>query len=335
MNRNFGRGNLSGGLESIRARYGNERMKSYFTTIAARSRQQAVALVNDRELMFYTLYQLLPEIEAQGLASQLNMRNLTAIRLSAKALNNQQLLNSLPGVPETDEETHHGVLKWILKTGAADDGAENSFDRVLDSAAALLSNRYKDAKMLPVMADIIFRRNQKGLLIHDISWAYFASRDPVTLRLAAGYLRSSDEKDYLLACHLLSLQPTIPEERPTAQQQQYTDYMNWLNENYEYLYYSCESFQFTGEPRPFLINPAAKYLGKPISPVSNAPLTPFTDEENLLLAKTEVLTQEQLVMLADYSSWLRKQNVSRWKAFLSLTAEEQLTIASTAAGGAI
>ena len=335
MNRNFGRGNLSGGLESIRARFGSERMKGYFKTVASRSRQQAVAMVNDRGLMFYTLYQLLPEIEAQGFLPQLNTRNLTAIRLSARALNNQELLNRLQSMPQADEEARHNVLKWILKTGAADDGVENDFDRVLDNAAALLSNRYKDAKMLPIMADIIFRRNQKGLLLHDIAWAYFASRDPATLRLAAGYLRSSREKDYLLACHLLSLQPVLPEERPAAQQKQYEDYMRWLNENYDYLYYSCESFQLTSHPRPFLINPAAKYLGKPVSPAGNIPVTPFTDEEYSLLAKTEDLAQEQMVMLADYSSWLREQNVSRWKAFLSLPVQEQLTIASPAAGGAV
>ncbi len=335
MSMNRSRGYATGGLEDIRARYGGDRLRSYFREVAARRRQQAVTLMNDRGLLFYSLYLLMPEIESQGMVLQLNARNLEAFRVSSAVLKDPRLQQSVQTVPEADAQTQHNVLKWMLQTGAADDGADNSFDGVLDAAAALLSRHYQDSNVLPVMADLIFKRNRSSHLIHDIAWAYFSSCDPLTLRLVAGYLRSSSDQDYELACLLLGLNPLPPAGRAAEQQKQYTDYIHWLNENYDYMYATGESFQQTSNPMPFAVNPEAKYLGKAVSPAENTLLTTLTAEENTLLDEVNRLAPEDIYLLTDYSAMLREKSLGEWRQLLIRPVSEQLAAAKAAAGGAV
>lgn len=239
-------------LDQIKMTHGNQKLKKTFREIGRTHREMAAYFLNDKGLSFNSLFILTPEIEALSLYDELNSRNIIALKMCAKILKNKNLADKVNSLSPENIEMIHSVLKWMLISGSRDDGSNNQFDQLLDKTAALLITTHKDKTILPVVADMIFKRYRKGLLIHDLVWAFFQSKDPYTLRLIAEYLKSPEEKDVELCCQLLNLNPDNINKAEIKNQ--YDDYLGWLDENFSYLYFTGESFQLTGSPVLFRVD---------------------------------------------------------------------------------
>ena len=221
-------------LDRIRFVNGSDTLKTAFRKLC--EGEMAVGLINDKRLLFASLFTLLPEIEEFDLYKHLNLRNTIAIKICKKILKADTLLT------ESSEEII-STLKWIMTTGANDDGLNSEYDRILDGTAAILIITYYDKTILPIIADMIFKRNRKGAFIHDLVWAFFKANIPETLRIIAGFLRSANKDDIDLACKLLNIEPI-----------KYTAYLSWFKENYPNLVFTGESFNLTSNPQPVIVD---------------------------------------------------------------------------------
>lgn len=323
---NSGRGYQYGGLETVRTRFGEQRAIETFAQAAQRNKAQAAAMANDQTLRFRTFFVLIPHIKTYKINSELNERGRIVLRFCAEMLADEELKECTQNVTLTGNENLHNVLKWMIRTGTQDDGADQDYAKVLDNAAALLADRYHDTSVLPLLVDMLFRRARNGYNIHDLSWALFHRGDPHMLRLVASYLRTERAQDYELACSILHLNPLSNEERAQGRQRQYERYLAWLNDNYDYLFPTEESFQLKSDPEPFAVDVAAKYLVRPTmkrewgaaSPAMASMQASNLPREFLKLSEAE---QE---LLAAYSHNLHRKNRADWNRFIALSVSEQL-----------
>lgn len=321
----------NGGLESVRVRFGEQRVLEVFAQAAQRSKAQAAAMANDPSLRFRTLFVLIPHIKAYGVFSDLNERVRIALKLCAEMLGDQGLKEQA-NTTTVDSEKESAVLKWMIRTGTQDDGSDNRYAKTLDNAAGLITDRYHDAAVLPHLVDMLFRRAREGHNIHDLSWVLFHSGDPHMLRLAAGYLRSAQQTDYELACTLLHLEPLPEQERTQGRQKQYDRYLAWLGENYDYLYPTEESFQLKSDPQPFAVDFGAKYLARPTmlrTPTAAASVMASSGTADLPNAFF-ALSENDKELLAGYSNRLYKRNRTDWNRFIALPVASQLSEAKLA-----
>jgi hypothetical protein len=118
----------------------------------------------------------------------------------------------------------------------------------MDAAVSVLVNIYIDNSVLPAAADMIFKRNRQGHYTHDLIWAFFRSSTPDALKLTAERICSSDQQDIDLACHLLNFESSYLSLNTEDRQKQYQTYLQWLNENAPFLYFTGESFQYSSNP---------------------------------------------------------------------------------------
>ncbi len=336
---NSGRGNsfntsrgVGNGLESVRARFGEQRALETFAQAAQRSKAQAAAMVNDPSLRFRTLFVLIPHIKAYGVYNDLNERARIALKLCADMLRDDEL-KKVAVQTRPDNQTEADVLKWMLRTGTQDDGSDNRYAKTLDNAAGLITDRYHDATVLPHLVDLLFRRAREGYNIHDLSWVLFHGGDPHMLRLAAGYLRSAQPKDYELACALLHLEPLPEQERAQGRQKQYQSYVAWLSENYDYLYPTEESFQLKSDPQPFAVDMGAKYLVRPtlLRDPATAVQAIAVSGADRLPNEFLTLSEQEKELLAGYSNKLYKRNRTDWNRFIAQPVSAQLSEAKQAA----
>ena len=227
-------------LDRIRFIKGNDFVKAGFRELCEGNRDLAVSLINDKRLLFVSLFTLLPEIEEFDLYEYLNSRNNTAIKMCKKILKEDILLT------ENNEEITN-ALKWIFTTGANDDGLNCEFDRILDGVAALLTITYNDKTILPIIADVIFKRNRRGAFIHDLVWAFFRAENKDALRSIAGFLRSANKADVELVCKLLNIEPV-----------KYASYLSWFNENSPNMVFTGECFNLNSNPQRIIVDSEVK-----------------------------------------------------------------------------
>jgi len=233
-------------LDRVRLVNGSDMCRSYFRELCEREPKRAVSLINDKKLLFVSLFMLMPEIEERGIYEHLNTRNTIAIKICRKILKIDSFLI------ESREEVY-GVLKWMLISGANDDGLSSEYDRIIDGVSSLLINTYTDKALLKVVADVIFRRNRRGAFIHDLVWAFFGANDPNALRIIAEFLRSNVKEDIDLAYKLLNLEPNS-ENGYRDRHKQYLSYLSWVKENYPYIIFTGESFNLTSNPKPVSVD---------------------------------------------------------------------------------
>lgn len=316
-----------GGLEAARTHLGETQAQALFLQTAQTSKTQAAALLGDRNLRFRTFFIVTEHFGTYGVEAELGARERTALKVCALALKEPQLQALAPSAPLAYDEQLHGVLRWIIRTGVQDDGADARYAQTLDYAAALLTDRFDDDGLLALLVDLLFRRAREGRNIHDLCWALFHGGNPHVLRLTAGYLRTPYAQDYELACVLLHLAPLPPQEREKKRQQQYAAYLAWLNDNYGYLYPSDESLQQSSEPECFAVDVAAKYLARPT-------LLRRSEAAVAVMASGEIsappddftrLTEPHKRLLADYSNALHRKDRALWNRFMALSVQEQLS----------
>lgn len=318
----------SGALEQIRRTRGIGACKRRFQEIESKQKEGAVRLLNGGGLRFATLFALKPQIEEAGLQRGLDGKLQAALQICDKVLEEEK---SLPGngISYTDENVRAAFL-WIFQTGARDDGLSNDYDEILDLCASVLTRRYHEKGILPGLAELIFRRNRKKGYLHDLIWAFFQIQDPGSLRHIAPYLRSSNARDRELARLLLHLPETGEDAR--KREEQYRNFMNWLQENNAYLYFTGESLQSSNQPEICGLDREAKYLGKQISPRKHTPVNPLTEQEEESLSCFAQAEENEKAVLSEYSGKLHARNPAAWNQWIHSPVSEQIRIAKSGTG---
>jgi len=316
-------------LEQLRLSRGTHALRQVFHELAVQDREKAVGHLNNEHLGFPTLFLLMPEIEALDLFGDLSRRNNTALRLCAGKSDRFELCARLDQLLPRDDHAACRALRWVFDTGLHWDGPHalyDSFDAVMDAAAALLIKTYRDTSILPAVCELIFLRNRKGVLIHDLVWSLFQACDRDALDLIARRLLSSHPKDVLLACTLLHL--PVP-AGGGARQKLYRRYRLWLSRNRPYLRFTGEFFQQTSQPNPVGVDLEAKYLAKPVSPRDGKPLAPLTGEESESLTLFRSASERDRETLATCSAALHARDLRAWRRWLGKPLPEQVDAART------
>jgi hypothetical protein len=221
----------------------------------------------------------------------------------------------------------HPVLRGMFEGGIAQNGLSNEHDEFLDVASLLLIKTHKDKTILPIIIDMIFFRNRKGLFTHDLIWAFFQAKDPYSLMLIANYLGSEDINDVKLARKLLDFVPSIDMTLEKSSHKQYKAFFYWLEENYPFLHFTGESFQRTSKPKPYIVALDSKYLCKQISLYSAIPLIPYTEKEKDLLCYFNDLTESNKLLLSTFSFRIHSRNVYLWEVWINHSIIKQISIA--------
>jgi len=323
--------NLSS-LDQMRMNRGTDDFKNIFHGLGEKQRQKAISYLNEDRLYFASLFILIPEIEALALYEKLNSRNAVALKICAKILKDENMFSHVAGLVSENSGMTYSALKWMLKTGSADDGLNDDYDEVMDAVASLLIKTYKDNSVLPMVADMIFKRNRKGYLVHDLVWCFFQARTSYCLKLIAGYLRSPNRRDVELARQLLHFIPDETGEGANLQKQ-YQNFLAWLQENNQFLYFTGENLQFTSDPKPCRVDLDAKYLYKSISPYNHKPLQPLTQAEQDHLQKFHELRREDEKLLSKYSRRMHDRNLRSWNQWMQYPVDKQIEIAKSGLGG--
>ena len=317
-------------LDQIRINEGTDRCKGALSTILKKDPRHAVALLNDRRLMFPCLYLLHELILQHHVQRYLNTRNLVALRVI------DQIRGSNVSEPDhlsSRQESVHHVLKWILETGSAEGIPEDDYEEILDLTTSVLINIYKDTDVLPLVVDLMFKRNRNKSHIHDLVWALFRFHDPQVLRLVAQRLLSSDAKDAELAAELLNIDKANLSAASGDEEKQHKDYLYWLEENQPYLYFTGESFQYTSKPVFCAVDVERKYLQKGALSYDKQPMPPLEDSENECMAAFQQLSAEEKKILSEYSQKICGKSVSAWKEWLHAPVREQIKAAKAGLEG--
>ncbi|MFU0831379.1 MAG: DUF4132 domain-containing protein [Oscillospiraceae bacterium] len=318
-----------GTLEYIRRICGIDVCKKRFQRIVQTRRESAARMLNSADLRFPTLFALKTEIEKAELTPKLNEKIQAALQICNTVLEENKAVPGC-GIPYSDENVHAAFL-WIFLTGAENDGLSNDYDEILDLSASVLTRRYREKSILPVLAKLIFRRNRKKGYLHDLIWAFFQAHDPASLKYIAPYLRSSNARDRELARLLLHL-PDV-EENSKSRENQYRNFMNWLRENNSYLYFTGESLQSSNQPQICNLDLGARYLCKQISPRKHKPLEPLSKQEEEVLSCFAQAQDDDKTVLSEYSRKLYTRNPRYWRRWIHLPVSEQLRIAKSGTRG--
>ncbi|HWR62420.1 MAG TPA: hypothetical protein VN580_12455 [Clostridia bacterium] len=321
-------------LDDIKHTKGISSLKGAFFKMLEEDYENAVEEINSENLTFGCLFELKAEAGLPTILERLKTRNIIALALMAEA---EVLENniSLPVYKYSScgyIEAFHSALKWILVTGSGDDGLNDEFDKVLDTAASLLIKEYSDTTVLPVLADLIFKRNREGSFYHDLVWLLFESRKPDSLIFIGNRLQSPHPEDKELAEMLLSFIPGVGTRRGRYNEDPYSAFRSWLEENIRFLYYTGECSQQSANPAPYRIMPEAKYLCKAVSADTGSIVDSLSAEDYKLLAAFQEQSKKDMQLLADFSYALHKENTERWNTWLRIPISEQIHIAKLRGG---
>lgn len=323
--------NIVSFFDKTRHDNGISKLKIVFNELIKNNIEKALNLINDENLHFASLFLLKSDIKKFNLFSKLNLRNRIALETVNDILTKK--ISDIEYLSDEYIRKTHLTLKWILETGFIDDGIDNKYDKVLDTVAALLTMAYKDKTILPILVNMIFERYKKRLLIHDLIWAFFESRNPETLTLIAKYLRSSKLEEFELACKLLNFVPGIDIDNKENKEEQYKLFTNWFEENYLFFYFTGESFQQTSHPKPYIVVLEAKYICESVSVDTGKILKTLSKEDEELLNRFRELEYENKILLSDFSYKIYGQNKHFWKKWLNYPITDQIKIAKNGIGG--
>lgn len=305
-------------LDKIRLEQGIKPCKEEFRNILNNSRRKAVILLNDNTLSFPTFYILMPQIEP--LYRHLTYGKLVTVRLAMQFTQKENLGKKAYDL-SVKNKTIYRVLKWMVETGSDTELDIDEYEKILDLCVSVLINSYQDQTILPLVSDMIFRRNKKGRNIHDLVWAYFRLHDPNALQYTAQKLLSEDEEDINLACKLLHI------EKTEDNQALYQTYNDWIKQNDPFLYFTNESMQFAAKPTFCRVDLERKYLGKGTPSYEKVPLTKLDENEEQALAVFNSLGSDEQELLSEMSLRLKHSSDEQWRNWLVNSVDEQLKMA--------
>ncbi len=306
---------------------GGDSVRSFFYQLAKANKKEALNLINDENLHFTSLFVLIPEIEELELFQELNIRNKIALKITSEISLSKKNILDVEYQSFDYIQAVHSVLKWMLETGCINDGLNNKYDEILDKTAIFLIKIYRDKTVLPIIAEMIFRRYKKGLLIHDLVWAFFESRDPISLSIISERLQSKDLEDEELAQELLSFVPGIGMRENIDIKKQYLYFRDWFGKNNLFLHFTGESFQQTQSPVIYRVVLEAKYLCEPISIDTGKILRVLSGKECKLIDEFKRLDKNTQKLLSEFSVMLHHSNICEWQEWLGYQVEEQIKFA--------
>jgi len=314
-------------LDKLRLDEGIYIFRETLRDLAENDSEKAANLINEKNLRFSSLFLLKQEIEKNNLYSSLSILRQTALKVTEDILG--RTTDNIEQLSNKRTTDIHSALIWIVQTGYYDDGLSDEFDEILDLACSLLIKTYRDKAVLPFIINMISTRYKNGRFIYDLVWVFFELRDRESLILIANLLNSAHQKDVELACKLLNFIPRINTRSSTN----YQCFINWFNENYNFIYYTGESFNQTYNPKPYAVNIEAKYLCKAVPVDSEKRLLALTKAEHKLIDRFKKLSSNDKILLSSYSYFLYRQNPQLWKVWLHHPVTEQINIASSMSGG--
>ncbi|MPW24864.1 hypothetical protein GC105_03550 [Alkalibaculum sp. M08DMB] len=315
-------------LDNLRLKGSVHDFKLDFILLVQENEKKTIAYLNDDNLRFPTLFDLIPEIDAYEITRKLNLRNKLAIKICHITHTYRQVekIDKL----SSDKNTIQ-ILRWMFKTGVAEDSTRDELDQILDDVISLLIVHYHDYDILPDVADLIFKRNRNEKLVHDLVWSFFKSNDPITLKLVSDFLQSKEVDDVQLACKLLHFDPN--NFKNIHPQRYFHTYKKWLEENDPYLYFTGESLQLTSDPNPCKLNMEAKYLNKSVSYDSGKLTKLLTPIEKKHLQDFQKISSSDKELLSNYSNKIYKDDIRTWKKWMENDIVDQLQTAKNSMEG--
>ncbi len=317
-------------LDQIRLKQGMENLKNHFENLVKLNMNKAIKLINDTNLQYPSLYILQNTIAQNNLNKEINSRNKVALDLTNSILNRRKNDNYKKLLSTRKFPKVYFVMRWILDTGYRDDGLDNQYDDVLDTIAVILIKVYNDKASLPIISDMLFSRNRRNALIHDLLWALYESKSLESLILIAQGLKSKNNKDFILARNLLSFIPGVKFNKNGDDAYNY--FIKWFNENKSFLKYTGESFQSSSKPEPYKIINQAKYLCKPVSINNGEFLDALTANDNTLINEFNNLDSNNRRILSSFSYNLYNKNITMWHKWINDSISSQLSMAKKVGG---
>jgi hypothetical protein len=170
---------------------------------------------------------------------------------------------------------------------------------------------------------MIFERNRKGRNIHDLVWVLFRLHNPKALKLIAERLKSNVKADAILSRSLLNID-SVNKSGLYDSSKQYSDYLNRLNDNDRYLYFTDESYNFSTEPRFSAVDLERKYLNKGTQAYDYTPISALDKAQSNTMEAFNKLSGAEKQLLSEYSSKTYRSNASEWSNWLKRPVQEQL-----------
>ncbi|APC78863.1 TPA: hypothetical protein ACXDAZ_004076 [Clostridium botulinum] len=306
---------------------GVDNIRSFFYQLAKENEKEALNLINDENLHFTSLFVLRPEIEELNLFQKLNARNRIALGITNEILSSKRNISDVEYLSFDYIQAVHSVLKWMLETGCINDGLDDQYDEILDITAIFLTKIYRDKTVLPIIAEMIFSRYKQGLLIHDLAWAFFESRDPISLSIISERLQSKELKDVELAQELLSFVPGVDIQSNIDIKKQYLSFLDWFGKNNLFLHFTGESFQQVKNPVIYRVVLEAKYLCEPVSIDTGEILRILSGKECKLIDQFKRLDENTQELLSEFSVMLHHNNICKWQYWLECPIGEQIKFA--------
>lgn len=293
-----------------------DKFKTYFQNLCKTNKQNAISIINSNTLTFPCFYVLTQDIETQDLINSLNKRNQIALKFCSD-------FNNIPC------NEYNSTLKWMFFTGCREENFDDYYDEIIDHCAGELLLSYNDKTVLNPCVELMFNRNRKGKLIHDLAWYTFQSHQVDVMPLVGKYIRSNNQTDNQLAYQLLNFKPEL---QPNDKEQQYKNFQKWFNKNKKYLYCTGDSMQLTSKPKHWRVNQAAKYINTD-STYKGDFLKPLPAEKEKILKDFNSLDYNQKKSLAKYSYEMHYKNPNDWKNFINSPIQKQIEVARKDLGG--
>lgn len=325
-------------LDNVRLSNKVQELKNYFREQLQINHEKAMEMINDQNLHFSTLYLLKSELTEKTTQRELDPIYRKALDiadlLSMKILGKPSgIFGKLEKKLRSMDKESISALRWIVGTGGPEDGLGSKYEQLIERSAAFLIKSIGDTTQLPALVEMIFARNRRKALIHELVWAFFEARSPDSLKLLAQQLNSHDRRDAELASRLLCFIPGIADNSVHTRLSPYSRASGWLDENTPFLCYTGENLHMSNKPMSYNVSLTAKYLCHPISIDTGEPLMRFLPSENRKLSELEKLPEKLQERLADFSWMLYRRNIYQWNTWIRLSINEQSALASQMTGG--
>jgi len=285
-------------LDDIRLKNGKDKLKAAYYEIVDTDVYRAIDLINDEKLQFPSLFILQGEISKFDLYPSLSLRNKLAIDISNDILARRD--SEARFITSSNREDMYSILKWILNTGYLDDGLNDRYDEVIETAAILLVKEYGDKDCFNQIESLIFDRHRKGFFIYDLVWAYFETCASDNLSGLIERLRSPIWKDVELSRKLLNFIPCIGSNASSEPATQYESAVKWFNQNKDFLNYTGESFLQTSTPCRYTVSLESKYLHETIPVSIKETSRSISQDKHALLKNFRELDDESKSLLSNY-----------------------------------
>lgn len=164
--------NSNNTLNDVRISRSINEYRSYFYELLEHDHQRALNLINDESLNFTSLFLIKSIIKEPDFLNALSQRNKIALSIINELDTDNRNESRLNDFPLNYIQLVHSTLKWVVASGALNDGLNDEYDEILDKAAISLIKIYRDKTILPDIADIIFKRYERGFYINDLVWHF-------------------------------------------------------------------------------------------------------------------------------------------------------------------